>query len=269
MRFAVQYDEDFRYFDKVDEVIFTFSGDGDLYKKVCSTLKRSDQTANICLYGPAVKKHIDNYIGIFLKIAQKHDLIVTLDLKDVELIKKLKENNIKFTFIIPACSFSVLKAMQLMGAYEVYIAEDICFNMDIIQEFRKQGLKIRIFPDVVQVDPNTNQELPDYTGFWVRPEDVELYEDLIDTMEIWHTESISAAFKLYKQEQWVGSLKALIKDLKSNIENTSLPPQFGPARLNCGKKCLWGKCNLCERAVKAADAFTNANIGIVKEKKEL
>jgi hypothetical protein len=265
MRYAVTYLSDFKYFDKVDEVFFD-SPREDLYEMVSGVLVNSNQTANILLTD-FMRENIDNYIGIFEKIKQEFNIIISINyLFDRELIPVLKEKNIDFMFNDRANDLATLAVMKKLGAREAIIGGDLCFCLDKINKIRDNSFRIRVYPDVAYDTFTYEDAYRTLVSFWIRPEDTEVYEKYIDTFEIFHLENLSVIFKIYKQQQWLGNLREIILHLKEDIENTSLPPFFGQFRTTCGRECLYEKCNICERTLDVSKKFTEANISIIKPK---
>jgi len=265
MKFSVIKTDSFEYYNEVEEVIFPYYGKGDLYEQISNTLTREEQVANIRLFD----FDKDVFFSLLDKINNEFNVLVSINFNyyQKDFIDILKEKNIPFMFYNFAKDFSTIKAMQMAGASEVCIVEDLCFSLDKIQDFRKEGLKIRIFPDVAQVASGCH-DLPVLTNFWIRPEDVELYAQYVDTFEIWHNKNLSTIFKIYKQGQWKGDIREIITDYRDSLENTSIAPYFGQSRISCGKACLRGRCNVCFRIQELAERFNEADISILREKKE-
>ena len=89
-------------------------------------------------------------------------------------------------------------------------------------------------------------------GMYIRPEDIEWYDQYIDTL-VFYSENLKreeTLLKIYKEDkQWPGNLKKLIFNLKENVDNRGLPEEFGRVRSNCRQKCMRnGTCRFCEKA---------------------
>lgn len=64
---------------------------------------------------------------------------------------------------------------------DVFITEQLGFEVDKVAEIvHSKDVQVRAFPNVAQVQ---YENLDDIYKFWIRPEDVELYEDYIDVLE--------------------------------------------------------------------------------------
>ena len=272
MKYAITYTKNFRHYDEVDEVIFPYKGISDeegLIEIVTNTLTREDQRAIILV--DKYEQSIDDLIPIVRKLKTVHEnMIVSLNLDyQHEWIDKLVEAEIPFMFVNFATTVAQIAAMALFGAEEVYLAEDICFMLPKLQLFREiDGIKFRIFPDILQT-PRRCASLPQVTNFFIRPEDVDLYEKYVDVIEIFRKDSRqSVVYEIYKQGQWRGPLSDLIIDLTEEINGSSFIPDFGRARLECGRRCAMTDCDICTYSVEVGHKMEEAGVAFIKQKKK-
>ena len=272
MKYAITYTKNFRHYDEVDEVIFPYKGVSDkegLIEIVTNTLTREDQRAIILV--DKYEQSIDDLIPIVRKLKTVHEnMIVSLNLDyQHEWIDKLVEAEIPFMFVNFATTVAQIAAMALFGAEEVYLAEDICFMLPKLQLFREiDGIKFRIFPDILQT-PRRCAALPQVTNFFIRPEDVDLYEKYVDVIEIFRKDSRqSVVYEIYKQGQWRGPLSDLIIDLEEGINGSSFIPDFGRARLGCGRRCAMTDCDICTYSVEVGRKMEEAGVAFIKQKKK-
>lgn len=268
MKFAITYTDTFRHFNEVDEVIFDFDVVDDLVALITSKLKYQEQKAIISL--DSVEQELEEVLPILLKIKQEHsNMAVIIDFfEQREWIDKLQEEEIDFIFSDYARNISILAAMYLLGASEVYIAEDLCFDLPRLQTFRSKGLKFRIWPDIAQTPAGTKQVLNPLSAFFVRPEDVNYYERFVDTMEFMRSGTqVNVIYEVYQKEQWLGHIEDIILDLDVNLDNTTIVPLFGIQRTNCKKRCLLSGCDICDRTQGLAEAFDKNDIEFIKKKK--
>ena len=120
--------------------------------------------------------------------------------------------------------------------------------MDIIQQKVKDtNKKIRTFCNVCQA---TWPEEESLRTFFIRPEDIFLYNKYIDVVEFFEAEkdknSLNALYNLYnKGERWAGPLKEIIKGFKGDTDSYYLFSRFGEKRLDCGKRCNVSNCSFC------------------------
>lgn len=267
MKYAVGYYPNFRYFFDVDEVIYTLSDEEKLYEMVSEHLPKS--TITIEIVRPFENNAIFHYINKIRDDFPDKEIIIRLSFfhSTQEERNIVQAEGYKFMFSEPATKLTEITAMIFEGACEVIVAEDLCFDLKTLQSIRKQGIKIRIYPDIAQT-PKGTRNLPPLSRFFIRPEDLPLYENLVDTAELWCKDThLSVVYEIYKQQQWRGPLNMVVTDLKDiDIENSGIVPFFGQARLNCKKRCTYSKCDICTTITKLAKELEEAEVGLIKTK---
>lgn len=266
MKFAVPYNSSFRYFNEIDEVIFDYTGQGNLIEFIPKTLKEQEQRAIIRLIN--FQKDIEEVIPFLNKLKEVHNnFVMSIDFyTQKDFIKVFKENDIKYMFYNYAVDLSTVCAMSLSGVEDIYIAEDLCFNLKNLQEIRKNGIKFRIIPDVGQVAKGC-KDLPQITKFFVRPEDISLYEHYVDVMEFFHNDDKSSVvYEIYRQQAWQGKLNQVILDLNTEVMNQSISPAFAEQRINCNKRCTYRKCNICKDIEQMGILLSDAEMAFVYPK---
>lgn len=163
-----------------------------------------------------------------------------------------KERGIKFMLAVEANTYWDLKGMMELGAYAAYIGTPLFFNLKATKNF---SIKLRIIPTIA-----LNTALPHSSGIhgqWIRPEDVSLYEDYIDTFEFDSKDRKreQTLFDIYSKDQkWSTRLDILVEDLGSSAINRMIDPKVAKARLNCRQKCEEdGSCHICDNSLRLAN----------------
>ena len=150
-----------------------------------------------------------------------------------------------FGFVIK--DFDRLHYVCQQGVRDVFIAEELCFDLKRVKQVCKQyGVQIRTFPNVAQSNVKSG---PALKKFFIRPEDVEEYGEYIDTLEFWGPLDRQATLlRIYKGGVWFGDLNELILDLNTSLDSRTIMPIFAEARKNCQRQCMkGGTCSICER----------------------
>jgi hypothetical protein len=148
-----------------------------------------------------------------------------------------------FGFLIT--TFDQLNYIIDLGAKAVYLTEDICFELSSAKCLcEKHKVQIRAFPNVAQ---SSLKSAPALTKFFIRPEDVKYYEDVIDIFEFWGPlDRQFVLYKIYNKGLWFGDLKELILGLDIDFDSRRILPNFAELRKDCGRKCMKGKsCRIC------------------------
>lgn len=151
-------------------------------------------------------------------------------------------------------TFYELDAVCECGVSEVRIGAPIFFMIDKLKRF--ENVKKRVAANIAH--PGYIPHTKGIVGAWIRPEDVDLYEGVIDTIEFADCDSNKeeALYRIYcEQKQWPGKVNMIISNIDDNIAyNRMLPRDFTEMRLNCGQKCLSGSaCQACYRHFHLAD----------------
>lgn len=133
------------------------------------------------------------------------------------------------------------------------------------------GPSIRLCPNLAY-DAYIPRENGIY-GTWIRPEDVEYYEQYVAVLEF-ATEELkreATLLRVYKEEKtWPGNLNLFLTNLGYNIDNRSIDEELGQRRMNCGQRCMsGGACRLCETCFKLGNSIRDLHYKKLKEKTEV
>ena len=166
---------------------------------------------------------------------------------NAEFIEWFKFNNIKFYYGFSVNSFYEVRGLIDLGVEYIKIHAPLTFNIDLLSKF---NCKFRMVPNVAY-----DAYIPRINGIcgqWVRPEDVQHYENGIYVFEFEdaNLDKEQTLYDIYAEKsEWKGNLNLLITNLNVEADNRGLPNEIGEARANCGQRCMQtGACHLCETA---------------------
>lgn len=167
--------------------------------------------------------------------------------------KKAKEMGIKFYFNYPITSFYQLNALKELDPAYIILGAPLFFQMDRIAEY---GIKVRAVPNVSYSD--TLPRKSGVHGTWIRPEDLEWYEEYIDLIEFEDCDITreQALYRLYiEKKEWKGDVKDLITNFKIDALNRIVESTRLKTRLNCGQRCEMpdGNCRICDATFSLAN----------------
>jgi hypothetical protein len=163
-------------------------------------------------------------------------------------------------------TFEQLHYMCALKVSEVYIGEDICFDLKRAKAVASNyGVQLRAFPNVAQC---SIKQTPPLKKFFIRPEDVEEYADCIDTLEFWGPQDRqNILLKIYNKGCWYGDLNELILDFPLSFDSRRIVPGFAHIRKTCGRKCMKGEqCGVCDRMLNISKKLEENNL-LIKHKK--
>ena len=165
---------------------------------------------------------------------------------------KAKELGLRFMINMEATSYWDLEGLENLGAEYAYVGIPLFFDLEHTLDF---DIKLRAIPTVAH-----NHMLPHKDGIcgkWIRPEDVEAYEDYIQVLEFepCAIEREQTLFKIYSQsKEWRTRLDVLVEDLGSNAVNRLIMPELIETRLSCRQRCKsGGRCHMCYTAFQLAN----------------
>lgn len=239
MKYCLHYNVSKKYYDSIDEIKLPYKAINKIYD-----LFENYQFSYIIEVN-SNDQEIDWYKLRELNILTRQKIILCLN--DYELIETAKEYNIKYYIGYEVNTFYELNALIAAGVEYVRIGAPLIFECNKIQKHKK---KIRVVPNWAYTGIKRNNGKH---GQWIRPEDVELYEDYISTLEF-EEETIAAeeaVFRIYKlQKQWPGDMQMLIHNFDASGINRLFPQGITKRRLNCGQRCeCGGTCRICDTAI--------------------
>ena len=171
-------------------------------------------------------------------------------------INALKEANIPFFWGYAVSTWHELEALINFGVSQVRIEAPLFFQTDKLKHVCGKKVALRVVANVAH--EGYLPGVDGVTGSWIRPEDVEQYEDVFTTIEFRDSDQSKeqALYRIYaEQHEWPGQIEMLITNISAPGKyNRMLPPEFTQHRLNCGQRCKsGGACRLCHRYVRLAD----------------
>lgn len=165
------------------------------------------------------------------------------------LVQNFKDRSIPFFYSKGASDWQEFHKQLKDGVSDIYIVESLNFSLWKVKMWCQQkNVKIRVYPNVVQssYSKKINQ-------FFIRPDDLESYKDVIDVIEFWcQNWQQQTYYKVYfEQGKWFGNLKEIITGLDSEVDNREISPTFAKHRLLCNHRCIADpscSCHACSRA---------------------
>lgn len=182
-----------------------------------------------------------------------------------ELISIMQENKIDFFLNYYAYNLDIFWGLVKMGVSDIYITEDLGFNLVTIKSLIKEkNIIIRAFPNIAQ---SAWKDTEDYKKFFIRPDDIDFYSQYIDVLEIITTNE-NVLLNIYKElKTWNGELKEIIIGIESPIDNRNIISTFSTYRVGCEKKCNKNKCEICKHIFDLSQTLSSKNFILEKEKK--
>lgn len=170
---------------------------------------------------------------------------------NAEQIRKCLDLSIKFYFDRPVSRYEDARDLKRLGSQYVLIEAPLFFEMDKVSNLE---VPVRLAPNVAYYDNWIPKENGLY-GSWIRPEDIDLYNSYVDTIEFAASSATQEEgyYRVYcKDKEWGLELSNFIKNYgRFPGHNAYIPQSFTEARLNCGQKCQSdGSCHICYKAIQ-------------------
>ena len=234
------------YLKKVDEIVVGYRD-----RRIIPDYAKKYPAAWVVLeVTPETQWEISEIKDYYILAKQKLKVCLP-DIRD-ERVMELKEAGIPYFWGYTITTFWDLNSVIAAGVSEVRIGAPLFFQCDKLQQF---DVKKRVWANIAH---EGYFPIVDWVvGPWLRPEDVELYDDTFDTIEFGNCKDKQeeALYRIYaEQKHWPGKLDMIITNVNTEAYNRLILEEFAEARKNCGQRCMsGGACRVCYRALNLAD----------------
>ena len=207
------------------------------------------QKINLCIEAYDENPDLIYFAFDFQKEHNEFNIGIRLPFYEERVYNDLKKlyPDMKIFFKSGVNDWEILHGFLQLGITDIYIIEKLGFEIeDVAKIVHQNGVKVRAFPNIAQGTWNTT---PGILKFWIRPEDIDTYDNYIDICEFFYEryDQQITYYSIYNiTGKWYGDLNEIIMGLDTSIDSRRLLPNFVTRRLNCGRKCLKGSgCNMC------------------------
>lgn len=269
MKYCLPYIKNFKYMEELDEVIIPYQTeqDAEFLRAVLEfTENKFNGTIIINIEDTTAFREAGS-IKFFEelkseKVLENFKLRFTAHYKEHEdLYKGLKAAEIPFFFEKYVKDWDAFDFFKKLGVSDMYIVETLAFELDKIgAQADVSGISIRCFANVCQSSVRDHNPLK---SFFIRPEDVSIYEPYVDVIEFYGSLNIQEVmYKVYaKDKKWFGPLQEIIIGFEHDLDSRFILPIYARTRLKCGKRCLKGqRCSICEKVVDVAGTLEDKGV---------
>lgn len=208
--------------------------------------------------------------------AVNQNIYVRLKDSDYLATDQLKKHGYKFFFdyqTIPVCNFTILDTLVSLGVSDVYLSDDLCYNMRDVRGYLKEhGIQSRLVLNHIpcsSFDRGTNKKSPIY-----RPQDIDLLSEYIDVFEFdcgspFDWVLFDVLYRTwFEKKKWNGDLREINQDLQIEFPNSSIVPNFTEYKINCGRRCCQRASNLCRKCDQLIDLGVDLSNKSIKVKQD-
>ena len=265
MQYCVNFYKHIKKLDIADEFTITYSNRNDVLIDFLEEFK--DKRVNLTIE----KQLTDSELKLLKTISDSYpNLFLRFEFYNYDYTENICESGVPYFFARHVNNWDEFLGLIDLGVSDIYVVEDLGFELESVAKVaHENNVRIRIYPNVAQ---SQWKDTPDFKKFWIRPEDIHLYDGIVDVCEFFgEPKHMPTLLKIYKEDKkWLGALKDLIIGLHTTIDNRLINFEFfGEGRINCGKKCLKGNaCRRCDRVVELAKTLEKVNLTIEERKGE-
>lgn len=264
MKYCIDYYKGFKNLEKADEFTIKYTKKNDVLIDFLENFK--DKRINLAIEErlseselKLLKTICDSYSNLFLKFESY----------DYDYVEVITESGVPFFFGNRVNNWDEFIGLIDLAVTDIYIVEDLAFELDKVSKIaHAEGVRIRTYPNVAQ---SSWKDSLDIKKFWIRPEDINFYEQYVDVCEFFGSiEQLPTLLKIYKEDKkWFGLLNEIIIGLKTPLDSRFTHTDFAEKRVRCGKSCQkGGKCRICDRIVELSYKLKEANLIITPKKKD-
>lgn len=244
MKYCLRYTNICTKLNKADEITIKYIEDKGL---VAFLEKFSSQRVNL-LIDPSnfTQSEVRKLVAIKKQYPDYRFAAALLEYDDT-LINIFQQEEIPFYIHTPCVSWESFNFLIKAGVCDINLSGPLAFEMSKVKrvlESLNRKVQIRVTPNAVY---NIEKFTPSLIGFFIRPEDVDLYEDFVDILDFQGLEHQDTFFSIYaEQKMFIGNLNQCIYGIQEQVDNKGLITEFGNRRRDCGRQCLnGGRCKRC------------------------
>lgn len=224
--------------EKADEIKMRFSDQDKIIEYI-------DEFPNKTFILNVPKEETELNWQLYKTYVEKANFILCLE--NLHLAQECRNRNLQFYWAFPCFTWYELRSLLALKPYYVILGAPLSFDLEKVSKIL-DTTKIRLCPNLAY-DAYIPKQNGIY-GAWIRPEDIQFYEEYVNSIEFEYQDfkQEAALLKVYKEDkQWPGNLNLLITNLNYNIDNRVIDKDLGKKRMNCGQRCMEnGTCHLCE-----------------------
>lgn len=180
------------------------------------------------------------------------NIYVRATIQQVPFLPTLKEKGVKFFLdsTLPIQSYCLLEWALETGATDIYIAEDLFYNLDnVYSKCQEKNVKIRMILNRLPHISVVSATLPTVQAF--SPRDYELLDNYIETAEFdcgdkydWVKAEVLYR-KWFIEHDWNDDARYLNEDIVLPYPVQSIPPELTKFRISCQRRCMTSAINHC------------------------
>lgn len=253
MSFCVPFDSDFKYIDEVQELLIHYTSHSKR-DSLEAFLESYSLNHRIIIHFSNINDIPIEFLAMIKFTHPDFNFILAVDNYTIQINELLSKSKLPYYFTKVISDIDQFNGFLNLNVTDIIIGENLCFHLEDLSKLAKNKNKnLRTFVNVAQTTWANKES--SITDFFIRPDDIDIYSQYIDTFEFWSPEGrINVLYEIYaKDKYWYGLLNEIITGYKGTEHNACLIDLFAKRRLNCGKQCAYGKsCLWCYKMQELA-----------------
>ena len=242
MKYCLKYTNLCKNLSKVDEIQIQYIEDRGLLK----FMEKFAKQRIILAVGGELPESELNKLKAIHKQYPEYRFAVGFKDKATCNYEGLVAAGIDFFIREPCQNWEYLTWLLKIGVSDVNLSGALAFEFPKVKyllDRQDRKVNARITPNIVQsILPETDS----LVKFYIRPEDMEIYEQYIDILEFEGLEHQDTFLDIYQRKIFIGNLNQCIYNFSDKVDNKGLSTLFGERRVSCGQQCLkGGRCRRC------------------------
>ena len=209
---------------------------------------------NIFLDGNMIPERFEEQVNFIRECTKNY----TISCTNFGVMKDLLSKGYNVYFDYPITDWEMFDTLKKLGVSDINIDGPLGFQMDKIKQ-GKENIIIRVSP-AASASASLSEE-DNINSFFIRPEDMPLYEEAIDIIDFraQDTNTEKVLLDIYSRGTFDHNLSLLVKNLHTDITNPFIDKKFAEARLNCGQRCkIPGRsCHMCQTQFRLTNLILN------------
>ena len=242
MKYCLKYTNLCKNLSKVDEIQIQYIEDRGLLKFM---EKFSKQRIILALNGFLPDGELQKLRAIHNQYPDYH-FAVAFKNRETCNPEKLITEGIDFFILEPCQNWEYFQWLLKLGVSDVNLSGALAFEFLKVKQVLDRldrKVNVRITPNITQ---SIMAETADLIKFYIRPEDMDIYDEYIDVLEFAGLEHQDTFYEIYSKRFFIGNLNQCIYNFNDKVDNKGLTELFGARRVNCGQQCLkGGNCRRC------------------------
>lgn len=211
-----------------------------------------------------------NHLVTLTKI--HNNIYVKLRRHQFNYVEKLKDKNINFFFdnTVPVSTFILLDELIGLGVSDVYIADDLCYNLEkVSKRCKKDNVQVRLILNrIPATTPHASEDVraPIFTPrhFEVLNKFIDVAEfdcSYIDDSDAYNWSVFNVLYRSwFLNHDWYNDLREINKDLRIFYPVRQEMPLFIERKVECGRQCVYNNmCHKCETVIEIARSLYEDN----------